>query len=405
MRLEAFIAARYLFSKKSRNLINYISLISGLIIAFVSLAMVLVLSTFNGIDELVRKLSSSFEPELELRPAKGSTFILGDSLKNQLSSYDGIEAFSFCHEGQAVLQSEDIQLVGKVWGIPPEFVDVVPIQEVLNRGDMYGFFDQGFNSMILGAGLHYHLKRSFQFPVIEPITLLNIPKNTKLSGTFSAFNQSNFTELATFSVSADFDLNYALIPLEAFKRTYRLKDDEFHFVAIKSNDEISPEALKSKLQKDLGEDFSISTQEERNAVLYQTSQSEKWISFAILFFIVLVAAFNIVASLCMLVMEKKQDLFVLKTMGLSENAIRKVFFLQSLFINGLGLLVGIGLGALLVMLQQKFGLVALEGSVVSHYPVKLIAKDLILVVVTVISIAVVTFWPVQKIVKRIELRY
>lgn len=403
MKIELFIARRYLFSKKSRNLINYISIISGVIIAFVTMAMVLVLSTFNGIDSLVKNLYSSFEADIEIRPTTGANILYSDSLQNVLLSVDGVEELAPVLEGQVVLQSGKVQLVAKLLGVDQQYLNILPINRLINRGSMDDFFNPSYRNIILGAGLHYHLKRAFQFPVIEPLQVLNIPKTARLSSnSFGNFKSTNFVEVGTFSVTAEFDLNYALIPENYFKEIFALAPKVCNYLVVKSDKNNPLSDLKSKLNNRLGDSFEVKTREEKNALLYQTSQSEKWVSFAIMFFIVIVAAFNIVASLCILVMEKKKDLFVLKTLGLTEAKISTVFFFQSLMINGLGLIIGLSLGALLVYLQNTLGLLRLEGSVVEFYPVKMVFNDILLITCTILGIAVITFWPVQRLVQKIS---
>ncbi|TXC78960.1 ABC transporter permease [Luteibaculum oceani] len=403
MRVAFLIAWRYLFAKKSRNVINYISFISGTIIAFVSLAMVLVLSTFNGIDKLVKELYSSLDAPIEILPIEGSQLLLSDSLAGIITSNANVREISGVLKGQVVLQSGKNQLVAKLVGVDQQFVENTAFLNHINRGGINEFFNPSYRSLILGAGLHYHLKRGFTFPSIEPLVVMNIPKGAKLgANAFGALNKTAFTELGTFTVTADYDLNFAFTSKENYREIFRIHNSHLYSsVYCYLNDNTDLQETKTDLKAALGSDFKIETRAEKNAVLFKTSQSEKWISFSIMFFILVVAAFNIVASLCILVLEKKTDLFVLKVIGMSEQRVSLVFFFQSLLINALGLTIGLFLGVIIVLAQQHIGLLRLEGSVVEFYPVAMQWTDLLLIIGTILAIAVVTFWPVNRLVKRL----
>ncbi len=397
MKLAFYIARRYLFAKKSRNVINYISFISGIIIAFVCTAMVLVLSTFNGIDALVKGLYSTLDPPVTIQPKKGQFLANANDLQETLKKEE-VAHFSQVLEAQVVLQSGKQQMVATLYGVDEAYLNICPLADALNYGNAADFFRAGQRNIITGAGLHYHLQRGFQFPAFEPLVVMNIPQGAKIAATnMGSFNRTAFNEIGTFSVTAEFDLKYAFIPRAHFLEIFNLPDSACSFIAVQPQMEDGADDLKALLS----DAYTVQSRAEKNAVLYQTSQSEKWVSFAILFFIVFVAAFNIVASLCILVMEKRNDLFVLKAMGMSEQRVSLVFFVQSLLINGLGMLGGLALGIGLVWLQQNVGLLRLQGSVVEYYPVALKTSDLLLVVITILGIAVITFWPVNRLVKKL----
>lgn len=394
MKLAFYIARRYLFAKKSRNVINYISFISGTIIAFVCMAMILVLSTFNGIDNLVKGLYSTLDPPVTISPQKGQYLSGIAVLEEGLTSTE----LSKVLQAQVVLQSGKQQMVATLFGVDERYLELCPLEANMNHGSSKKLLAFQEPNIVLGAGLHYHLQRGFQFPAFEPLVVMNIPQGAKISATnMGSFNRTAFNEIGTFSVTAEFDLKYAYTSRANFLRIFNLPDSAASFLALNPT-QISDVA---ELKEAYGNAYAVESREEKNAVLFQTSQSEKWISFAILFFIVFVAAFNIVASLCILIMEKRNDLFVLKAIGMSEGQVSKVFFVQSLLINGLGMVVGVALGIGLVWLQEHVGLLRLQGSVVEFYPVQLKLSDLTLVVFTILMIAVVTFWPVKNLVRKL----
>lgn len=361
--------------------------------------MILVLSTFNGIDLLVKDLYSAMDAPLTISPKQGKYLNNPDDIGSYFAANHPELSSSPVLQGQVVLQSGKQQLVATLLGIDSSFYSITRLDTLLNRGSAELLFNPGTKAIVLGAGLHYHLKRGFEFPSFDPLVVLNIPSGTRLKGAgFSAFNKTALTEIGTFSVTAEFDLNYAYVSREVFLEIFNLPQDAVSYLAVSGPD---IKSIQAEMKEKYSGDYRLESQEEKNAILYQTSQSEKWISFSILFFIVLVAAFNIVASLCILVMEKRSDLFILKVLGLSELQISKVFFLQSIMINSLGMALGFLLGIGLVFLQQEVGLLRLQGSVVEFYPVALNPMDLLIVLTTILGIAVITFWPVNKLVRRL----
>ena len=401
MQLPFFIARRYLLSRKSHHVINWISGISAVVVAFVSLAMVVVLSAFNGIEGLVLDLYNSLEAEVEICPQHGKVFS-DDRVWEWVQEQPEVLHAERSLSGEGLLRYNREQWVVQLRGVENGYADVVPLDSVTDRGNARW---QGTNEIILGAGIHYYL----ELPSPERgavLSLLTVPRGRSLyRSRENAFASEQVSLRGVFTVNAEYDLNWAYVPLSLLQELLGYSDGQYSAVELRLKTGEDPEAFARRLEAHFQGEVEVLTRKNRHAVIYQTSQTEKWITYLILLFILIVAGFNIVASLTMLMLDKRRDIAVLRILGFTQRDVLKTYFYQSLMINFAGGLVGILLGVAIVVLQDAIGFVPLSGSVVEYYPVKLEWVDLSGILLGILGIGLVSYFPVQYLFNRLRLSY
>jgi lipoprotein-releasing system permease protein len=404
MNISFYIARRYLFAKKSRNIINIISMISMTVVAFVAAAMITVMSAFNGIEDLVKELFSNFDAPLTIVPAVGKSF--ADSLFTdaQLGQIQGIKGWSRVIEEDAWLQYADYNSVATVKGVSTTYASLSSLDSMMYMGS-FRLREDSLNYAVLGLGLYSELRMP-RPDVTPPIITMNAPIRGRKLSRFkeNAFNRVPVMTSGAFSVNAELDVKYAIVSLD-FARSLFNMEENVSSIEIFLNDEKDEEAVKAALQEVLPADLKVETRFDRNALVYKTNASEKWFTFLILFFVLLIACFNIIASLTMLIIEKKKDIYILESMGATRSMIRRVFVLEGIFINVVGAVVGVSAGLALCWAQQQFGLVSMEGAMVDYYPIMINWVDVIGIFLTVVIVgAIFSFGLVGRLMNRFAWR-
>lgn len=383
MNISFYIARRYLFAKKSRNIINIISMISMTVVAFVTAAMICVMSAFNGIEDLVQKLFSNFDAPLTIVPKVGKTF--SDSLVVDASfeSIEGIAYYSRIIEEDAWLQYSDYSTVATVKGVPSDYGSFSTIDSMVYFGN-FTLEKDSFNYAVVGLGVYSELRmpRPDQDP---PILLINAPiRGRKLSRyKENAFNRTSIMVSGAFSVNAELDIKYLFVPLSYSRELFGM-EDEITSVEVFLKEGYSEEEVQAQIQQIVSDDLKVETRYDRNALVYKTNASEKWFTFLILLFILAIASFNIIASLTMLIIEKKKDIYLLESLGATRSKIDRIFIFEGIFINAMGALIGAAVGLGLCYAQFKFGLVSMQGAMVEFYPVLIKPLDVFGIVCTVL---------------------
>lgn len=404
MNISFYIARRYLFAKKSRNIINIISMISMTVVAFVAAAMITVMSAFNGIEDLVKELFSNFDAPLTIVPAEGKSF--ADSLLTdvQIQGIEGIKGWSRVIEEDAWLQYADYNSVATVKGVSPTYATHSSLDSMMYLGS-FRLREDSLNYAVLGLGLYSELRMP-RPDVTPPIITMNAPIRGRKLSRFkeNAFNRVPVMASGAFSVNAELDVKYAIVSLE-FARSLFNMEESVSSIEIFLNDEKDEESVKAALQAILPADLKVETRFDRNALVYKTNASEKWFTFLILFFVLLIACFNIIASLTMLIIEKKKDIYILESMGATRTMIRRVFVLEGIFINVVGAVVGVSAGLALCWAQQQFGLVSMEGAMVDYYPILINWVDVVGIFLTVVIVgAIFSFGLVGRLMNRFAWR-
>ncbi len=407
MNLELNIAKRYLFSKKSTNAINIISLVSGAAMLFGTMALLLVLSVFNGLEGLVKSLYAVFYPDIAITAVAGKTFEITPALQDKLKSISYVAAYSFTLEENALLEYSDRQHICTVKGVDKNYFNVVNKFDTFIVEGKKILQQDSINYGIVGVGVAQKLgmdpSRAF-----NPIALY-IPKKTgaSFSTLENAFNKSYVTPSGAFAVSDEFDSRYTFVPLDFFQQ---LTDnpDRASQIEIRLKNKIQSDAIKEQLQQLLGSSFIVKSRYEQNEVLYKVLKSEKWITFAILVLIIIIASFNIIGALSMLVLEKKKDIATLTALGIRQGSIIKIFLLEGMLMSLIGAAIGMLLAFILCVLQQKIGLVPMPGTsfLVQYYPVKMLLSDFLAVGVMVVFISLLSaYLPARKAALSVEKEY
>lgn len=400
MKVPFYIAKRYLFSKKSKNIINIISGISVFGIFISTCAMVIVLSGFNGIEELVEKLYSSFDADIRITRTEGKTFDFQEISKDELLQIEGVNAVTKVIEEITMIKHEDRWITATMKGVEDSYLSICKLDSVLTEGEPKLEAD-GFNKTIIGIGLQNKIQVTSDPRYHDYLTVYGLLRDEKFSKNNSdAFKPEMISVGGVFAINPEFDNTYFLVPLHFAQNLLEYENDITAYeIGVKS--EFTNKQVKEEIQKLVGNDFEVKTRYEQNELVFKTNETEKWMVFLILGFILLLSTFNIIASLTMLILDKKKDIETLISMGATRQFVRKVFFLEGVFINLLGGIIGILVGLLIAWLQLKFHFVTLDNSVIPYWPVSIHLTDVLMVFGTVVIIGIVSSYiPVSYLIKR-----
>jgi len=391
--MTLLFAWRYFKGKKTTNAINIISWISILAIAVGSAALILVLSVFNGFEDLVKSLYADFYTDIRITPVKSKFLTLTPAQLEQIRSAPGIRKTSLIAEEKAVLVNDDYQSIIYLKGVDEAYPQVSGLAKHLGENQKYDLGTVDKPLLILGAGIEnaVGVKAGVNFTPLT-VYLPNL-KASDFSG-LDALNSYNASVSASFTLQQDFDNKYAITNIDFVKYMLDLGADQYSSVEVALHDAGKTEGVKAKLERMLGKNFLVQTRYQQNQGLYTVMQIEKWVIYGILSLILVVAAFNMIGALTMLVLEKQKDISVLKAMGADHNYIQRIFLNEGFVLaavgGGAGIIIAIGI----CLLQIKYKLVKLSGGsfIIDYYPVKMIATDFLLVVSTILLISLLAAW-------------
>ncbi len=395
MNLPLQIAKRYLFAKKSHHAINIVSWISVCGVSIATMAMVCTLSVFNGFQDLFSALFCSFDPQLKITPIEGKVFSPNTPSFKELKNWEEIAVFTEVIEENALLRYNDKQVPATLKGVSTNFQQLTSIDSILLDGE-FKLSDDVTDYATIGVGLASILNTGLS--PIDPIEVCVPKRNAQISMINPAASLENrFIFIsAIFSIEQpEYDEKYLIVPIDFARKLYKYQE-EVSAIELKLHDNISTEQTKKKIKQLLGNQFKVENQYEQQAEFFKIMNVEKWIAFLILCFIMLIATFNIIASLSMLIIDKREDIMTLRNLGADNQFIVKIFLLEGRIISAGGAIVGILLGIILCWLQQEFGLLRLGGGnnqfIVDAYPVQLRWSDIIFIFVAVISIGFLAVW-------------
>ncbi len=405
MNFPFYIAKRYLFARKSHNAINLISGISILGVAVGTMALIVVLSVFNGFDDLIRSLFNSFSPDIQITVIEGKTFDPEAEKFNEIKNLEGVADFAEVLEDKALLRYNQKQTIATVKGVSENFEDISGVDSMIVAGDFI-LTGEGENYTIIGQGIAYFLNVNinmdinYQFPIA-----VYVPRRTKqvtLNPEQSIHKKYIFPS-GIFSIEQNYDSKYIIVPLN-FARELFEYSDEVSAIEVKLKNNANLKTIQNKIKNILGAEFEVKNRYEQNELFYKTMQSEKYVIFLILVFILVVASFNVIGSLTMLILEKKFDISTLRSLGTDLSVIKKVFLFEGCLISLIGAVIGLFAGLLICWLQIKYKLVGLEGSgtfIIDAYPVSIELYDIIAVLFIVFFIGLIAAWyPIRYITKR-----
>ncbi len=404
MNFPFYIAKRYLISKKSRNAINIISFISIVGVATGTAALIIILSVFNGFDDLLKKLYNSFDPDIKIVSAKGKTFIPDDELIRKIEAQDFIDVYTLCLEENAMLEYGEKQIIATIKGVDKRYKKVTGLDSMIVKGN-YALYEQGIPLAIAGQGVAYDLALDLDY--MSPINIYIPSRTREFNGNFQDasenINQAMVYTTGIFTIQQEYDTKYVVVPINVVRELLEYEDN-ISSIEIKLEPETDIDEAVETLQALLGEKFEIQDRNKQHEYAYKIMQSEKWAIFMILVFILLIASFNVIGSLTMLIIDKKNDIQILKSLGANNKTIRSIFFLEGVFISISGALLGLILGGLVCWAQITFGLVKLGNSgafIIDNYPVVINLTDFIYVFFTVMMIGIFAAWyPVRYMTKK-----
>lgn len=407
MKLSLFIARRYLFSKKSHNAINVISAISVCGIAIATMAMVTVLSVFNGFGGVVEGLFSAFDPHLKISVIEGKVFNYNTPEFDQLLRLPGILTISESLEENALFKFEDQQVPVRVKGVSEEFRLLTDMDRLMVDGS-FRLQEDVVNYATLGAGLAATLGARPSF--VNPIEIYAPRRNVRvnLANPSTAFTTGYAQIGGVFTLNQpEVDEQMAILPI-ALARELFSYENEVTALEINLEPGVSVKKVKKEMQQILGNNFLVEDRYEQQKESYRMLQIEKWVTFLILAFILLIAVFNVVGSLSMLIVEKKADIRSLRHMGASNRLITRIFLYEGWLITFVGIITGMIVGLLLCLLQQHFGLLRLSNVpgayIIDAYPVIVKFTDLLIVFTVVSLIGLFTvLYPVNNLRKQLAL--
>lgn len=402
MSTSFFIAKRYLFSKKSQNVINLISSISVVGIIISTAAMVIVLSAFNGIEGLVLTLFNSFESDIKIEATRSKTF--NKTFINQDIFQDpDILNYSEIIEETVIIKNQEQFTFGTIKGVQNSFLDIVKMDDYIIDGKSILKNDQGpFGLVGVGAlqnlnGYIYELDNQFDyFTVFSPNRNEKIRRNST-----SAFEMSKIPIAGTFSFNNTIDASYLIVPIEYAAKVLGY-DKDITSIEFDFKDDQDLQQKKAEIQAKIGDDFTIKTAYEQNELMFKTSQSERLMTIILLGFIFFLGTLNMIATMAMLIIEKKNNLNTLISMGAETNQLQSVFFYVGLLINGMGLIFGLLLGYLISFAQIKFGLLKMDGGMINYFPMEVLWSDLLMIIIiTTIIGTFAAYIPSKLLIKKL----
>lgn len=397
-----FIGLRYLFSPKKHHAINVISIISMIGIMVSSAALIIVLSVFNGMEGLVRSSFNSFNPDYQILPKEGKVFATDTFPMAELQKLKSVQEVFEVVSDMTLMTYNEKQLLVSVKGVSPDYLHSMGIDSLLIDGNATLQYSEG-PAAVMGAiaagNIQLNLHSPEQLKVYYPKRLL---KN--LANPSKAFNIDYVIPAGVFASYTEYDEKYVFVPLD-FARSIMNYENEVTSIELKLKNPKDYAKIRTSIEKVLGENYILKDKYQQEESLYKTMKSEKLMVFVILAFILVVAGFNMIGTLSMLIIEKKDDLSVLYAMGARKSLVRKIFLVQGGFISLLGGLAGLLIGLLVCFLQMKFHIVGLgdgsSGYLINYYPVQIEWLDFAFVLLTILIISLITSYIPVRYMKNI----
>ena len=402
MKTELKIAWRYLFAKKQYNAIHIISGISAAAIGVVTAAMVCVLSIMNGFGVIVEQMFSQFDPDIRIEAVNGKSFNDSGSKFESLRQLDGIELISQRIEETALLQFEGKQMPVRLYGVDSTFATLTHIEEIITGGH-YEVHDGAFDRAVLGQGLAWHIGIGAQF--INPLYLY-VPMRTEKVNMLrpdQAFNEEVCFIAGTFAVQqAKYDDEVMLVDIDLTRRLLEYEETEVSSLLIKVQSTSHIKHVEKEVQHLLGDKYKVLNRYEQQADFFRILRVEKLLTTLLLVFILLIASFNIIGSLSMLIIDKQSDIQTLSHLGANSSLIRRIFLFEGWLISTLGAMIGLVIGLVICLIQEHVGILKLGSGteyIISAYPVAVQAADIFLVAVVVLCLGFLAAWIPAKRIK------
>lgn len=401
MNLPFFIAKRYLVSRKKQNIINIISWISLAGIAIGTMALIIVVSVLNGFTDLIALFYSDFDPDIKIVAVEGKMFDPQTIDKEQLKSIPGVVSYAEVIEEMAMLKYGRQQYPATIKGVPDNYAQYTNIDQLLIEGDYYLEKD-GIDYAVVGRAVANYLGVGISF--LDPIQIYFPKKGKQVSlNPARAFNTGYIFPSAVFSVLEEIDSKYVLVK-DTYARNLFESGNKISAIELDLDEDADKKDIQKLIKELLGETFHVKNKEQQHELVFKTMKSEKWAVYFILVFILLLASGNMIGNLSMLYIDKKEDISILRSMGMSSKKINRIFLFEGWLISLIGGSIGTALGVLLCWLQIQFELIKLPGAtgsfIISAYPVNIVVTDIVLAFFAVTLIGFLASWYPVKFMSR-----
>lgn len=395
MNFSFSIALRYLFSKKKNNVINWITWISVSVVAIVAGALVIILSAMNGLSSSVMSLYSNFDPEIKIETVKGVRFNPDSISLKDIEMMNGVVGLSLSLEETALLKYEDNQEVATVKGVTNYFSKITNIEDAIIEG-YYGPFVGGNNESVLGINIAYKLGVNTDANIPLRMYIPNIHGNS--SGPSDLFKSTSSYPRGIFDINSDFNSKYIIVSIDQARNLIGVPEN-INSIEVGLDSLADPDIIKAQIIELIGDTYKVKTRFEQNEFLFKSINAEKWITLLILSLVIILAIFNVMGSLTMLVIDKKKDIFVLQSMGANIRQVRFIFWLEGSLISVMGSIIGLSLGILLILLQKQFCLFGYgTTSGFDCFPVELHFLDILIIILVINSIGcLASLIPIRRI--------
>lgn len=397
MKLQLFIALRYLFSKKTHNIINLISTICAGGVCIATIALVCTLSVYNGFQQLISGIFNVFDPDLKISLVDGKTFSPETSELQTVKTLNFIEHYCPVLEDNALIRNKERQTSTTIKGVAPNYVLMISSDSIMMEGE-FVVEQEGTAYAVIGGALADQIESSSQF--IRPISLY-APihnSNVNLANPEKSFHIQHYYLSGIYATGQiEVDSKYTFLPLASAQELFGY-DDDVTSIELKLKKGTDVKKAEKEIADLVGERFNVQNKEEQHEDFYKMMKVEKWITFLILIFILLIAVFNVIGSLTMLIIEKEKDIITLHNLGATEKMIQQIFLLEGWLISIVGAVAGLIIGVTLCLLQQYFGFIKLSDSanenafIVNAYPVQVEMSDILLILATILLIGLWVAW-------------
>lgn len=387
--MKLLFAWRYFKNKKSTAVINIIAWISVVAITVGTAALIIVLSVFNGFEGLVKSLYGDFYSDIRITAASGKYFSMDAGKLSQLKKLDGVRDIATSVEEKAVLTNGDYQSIVYLRGVDANYASTNKIKSHVFRGDYFLGYDDA-PALVLGAGIENAIAAD---PLSINSVVIYLPNKQAKTFSQEAMNSYNAAVAGSFIIQQEFDNRYAFTNIAFMRYMLDLAPNQYSSLEISAN----PQSIKAVIkaaEKIVGDNCVVQNKYQQNQSLYAVMQMEKWVVYAILCLILVVAAFNMIGALTMLVLEKQKDISILRALGATNATIQQIFLFTGLLLAFVGATAGVVIALIVCYLQQTLHIVKLSGGsfIIDYYPVKLLASDFVLVSVTVLIVALLAAW-------------
>ena len=407
MNLPLYIAKRYLFAKKKHNAINIISAISVCGVALATLAMVCTLSVFNGFHEMVEGLFTAFDAPLKITASQGKVFSKEDGRILQIISMPEVETAMPTIEENALVQYKDKQLMVTIKGVDDTFTQITDIDSILYGRQQFLLHEEGVDYGILGMGVASSLGTGLQF--VDPLLVIAPKQHVRvnIANPGAAFARGYLHSPGSlFLVNQEkYDTQYILTSMDFARQLFGYRD-EVSAMELKLKQGTNERRVQARMREVLGKDFQIQNRFEQQADVFRIMEIEKFISYLFLTFILIIATFNVIGSLSMLIVDKREDAETLRNLGASNQLIERIFMFEGWLIAAYGAIAGIVVGVILCLIQHYFGIISLGNNfIVEAYPVSVHLTDVLLIFITVLAVgALSVIFPVKYMSKKLMSR-